>query len=94
VTYQVDLNAETCTCPHHLHRGAICKHLLAAREESARIDRHICRQLSLRNLRRQAERTDLRPETLQAVRQVIWEWTDGASIIALLQETFGAEALD
>jgi hypothetical protein len=94
VTYQVDLNENTCTCPHHLHRSAICKHLRAAWEESARMARYICRHLSLPKLRQQLIREDLRSEVLQSVRQVIWERTDGAAIIALLEETFGAEALN
>lgn len=29
-TYTVDLDAGTCTCPDHEHRGTYCKHLQAA----------------------------------------------------------------
>lgn len=28
--YQVDLETKNCTCPDKLHRGGLCKHLMAA----------------------------------------------------------------
>lgn len=33
-TYEVDLEARTCTCPDHVFRGTTCKHLYKAANDS------------------------------------------------------------
>lgn len=36
--YQVDTVAKTCSCPDHIHRGVLCKHIRRAMIESGAVD--------------------------------------------------------
>jgi hypothetical protein len=81
--YHVDLAEGTCTCPHFLNRIAPkreegeeiadCKHLEYARKGSRRIALKVSRTLSEAKLREQMDRSDLRPEIHDALREAMWE---------------------
>lgn len=69
-SYSVDLNDRSCSCPHNQKRGALCKHITAAVNESARRAEEIALGLSLDELRRFAlrpHRTEIQAVILKAL---------------------------
>lgn len=62
--YTVDLGRTTCSCPHHIYRAAVCKHIKAAR---AQVAREMAAQLDTQQIFSLLQRGTLPTEILEAL---------------------------